>query len=267
MKTTNIYTLTDPITKKIRYVGKANNIKERYRAHLNKAIKCSLHKKNWIESLKRKGVKPIMEVIDIVSIEDWFFWETYWISQIKTWGFNLINQTEGGDGCTFGNATSFKLGHGSKLIVALTKTGEFVNEFKTREEAESFCGKKCVDNALLGNIRYAGDYLWIYKDKYLALTKEELKLFVIWANEKPKKTPHNGDFKKGFTPWCSLNKGYKLGGLKKAKEIIQMDSEFNVIKEHKSISDAAKEIKCNDETIRRACINNKKAKGFRWKYK
>ena len=38
------------------------------------------------------------------------FWETYWISQFKTWGYNLINYTEGGDGSTFGNQTSFKKG-------------------------------------------------------------------------------------------------------------------------------------------------------------
>jgi hypothetical protein len=111
METTNIYVLIDPITNIVRYVGKANNVTQRYRAHLNRARKHQIHKKNWIEQLKREGLKPIIEVIDVVPIDDWVFWETYWISQMRTWGFDLINYTNGGDGCTFGNQTSFKKGH------------------------------------------------------------------------------------------------------------------------------------------------------------
>lgn len=111
METTNIYVLIDPITNMIRYVGKANNVTQRYTAHLNRARKHQVHKKNWIENLKKQGLKPIIEIIDIVPIDEWVFWETYWISQMKTWGFDLINYTNGGDGCTFGNQTSFKKGH------------------------------------------------------------------------------------------------------------------------------------------------------------
>jgi hypothetical protein len=99
----------------VRYVGKANNVTQRYRAHLNRARKHQIHKKNWIEQLKKEGLKPIIEIIDVVPIDNWIFWETYWISQMRTWGFDLINYTNGGDGCTFGNQTSFKKGHTSWL--------------------------------------------------------------------------------------------------------------------------------------------------------
>lgn len=111
METTNIYVLIDPETQQVRYVGKANNISQRYKAHLNRARKHQIHKLNWINSLKVKRLKPIIEVIDVVPIKDWVFWETYWISQFKTWGFDLINYTHGGDGATFANQTSFKKGH------------------------------------------------------------------------------------------------------------------------------------------------------------
>ena len=57
METTYIYTLTDPETFQIRYVGKANNISQRYKAHLNRARKHQIHKKNWIASLRKKKVK------------------------------------------------------------------------------------------------------------------------------------------------------------------------------------------------------------------
>ena len=115
METTNIYILIDPISNQVRYVGKTNNVSQRYKAHLNRARKHQTHKKNWIDKLKKEGLKPIIEIIDEVPINNWQYWETYWISQFRTWGFDLINYTNGGDGCTFANQTSFKKGHKSWL--------------------------------------------------------------------------------------------------------------------------------------------------------
>ena len=94
--TVYIYTLSDPTTNKIRYVGKTDDLKERFRGHVN--CKFKRHSRNWILSLKRKGLLPVMEVIDIVENDEWQFWEQYWISQIKAWGFNVTNLTVGGDG-------------------------------------------------------------------------------------------------------------------------------------------------------------------------
>lgn len=115
MQTTNIYILIDPRNNSVRYVGKANNVSQRYKAHLNKARKHQVHKANWIKQLKTLGLKPILEVIDVVPIDNWTFWEKYWIGQMKAWGFDLLNYTLGGDGATFGNQTSFKKGHKSWL--------------------------------------------------------------------------------------------------------------------------------------------------------
>ena len=89
-----IYTLSDPITNEIRYVGKTINIKERYRKHLENITKRKTYLYSWMKSLNNF---PIMEIIDEVE-DDWQFWEQYWISQLKTWGFNLTNLTKGGDG-------------------------------------------------------------------------------------------------------------------------------------------------------------------------
>jgi len=117
METTNIYILIDPRDNKVRYVGKANNVSQRYQAHLNKARKHQIHKASWIKQLKELNLRPILEVVDIVPIDKWIFWETYWIAQFKAWGFDLINYTSGGDGCTFANQTSFKKGQGGKKVV------------------------------------------------------------------------------------------------------------------------------------------------------
>lgn len=92
-----IYYLSDPITNQVRYVGKANNIKKRLYCHLSKnnLIKPT-HKNNWINSLLRENIKPLIEVIDEVPLSEWEFWEKYWISQFKTWDFDLTNKTDGG---------------------------------------------------------------------------------------------------------------------------------------------------------------------------
>lgn len=104
-----IYTLSDPKTSEIRYVGKTTNPKQRRHNHSNKARDQGTHKRNWIESLRRQGLKPIFEIIDVV-IDNWQFWEQYWIQQCKAWGFKLTNHTIGGDGLSIGNNTTFKKG-------------------------------------------------------------------------------------------------------------------------------------------------------------
>jgi group I intron endonuclease len=99
-----IYTLTDPNTKQVRYVGKTGDIKTRFERHINESKNSTLsHKKAWVNSLLNKNKEPIIEVIDVVDINEWQFWETYWISQFKTWGFYLTNMTHGGDGFSCGS--------------------------------------------------------------------------------------------------------------------------------------------------------------------
>lgn len=94
--TTFIYCLVDPRTNQIRYVGKANNPKIRYKQHLNKKIKNYVH--YWIQSLNKEGQFPELFIIDEVPKVDWIFWEQHYISLYKSWGFKLTNLTSGGDG-------------------------------------------------------------------------------------------------------------------------------------------------------------------------
>lgn len=200
METTNIYVLIDPITNMVRYVGKANDVSQRYRAHLNRARKHQIHKKNWIEKLKNKGLKPIIEVIDIVPIEEWIFWETYWISQMKTWGFELINYTNGGDGCTFGNQTSFKKGQGGKKVVGYNINYEKVYEFDTAEDATKYfnvhksnipccCSFKCKNKTVKG-------YAWFYEDDIVNLIPHKINEIIKNRFDKGIKQ-NSGSFKKG----------------------------------------------------------------------
>lgn len=108
---TNIYALVDPRDDKIRYVGKANDVNQRLKNHLNPARYRPTHKFNWIRKLRKLGLKPYLIILDEVENEDWKFWEKWWLAMCKSWGFDLVNYTEGGDGLTYGNQTSFKKGH------------------------------------------------------------------------------------------------------------------------------------------------------------
>lgn len=97
MKTSFIYTLKDPITNEIRYVGKTIYLEYRLKRHCGINL-ARTRKEKWIESLLVIGLKPVIEIIDEVPLHEWKFWEIYWISQFKTWGFNLTNGDNGGQG-------------------------------------------------------------------------------------------------------------------------------------------------------------------------
>lgn len=97
-----IYALSDPRTPdNVRYIGKATDIHNRLNRHLKET---SITKKNnWIKMLSKENIIPLISIIDIVEDNEWQKFEIYWISQFKTWGFNLLNMTAGGDGVDKGN--------------------------------------------------------------------------------------------------------------------------------------------------------------------
>ncbi len=102
MKTTFIYELIDPITNETRYIGKANNPLIRLMGHLtpNSLVK-KTKKNNWIKSLLKRNLKPILNIIDEVPANtkiEWGFWERFYINLYKSWNCKLTNGTEGGDG-------------------------------------------------------------------------------------------------------------------------------------------------------------------------
>ena len=100
MKNTVIYTLSDPITNQVRYIGKTkSSLKYRLSQHIQDSLdNTKTHKKAWIKSLLLKGLLPVIEELEIVDDVCWKSREQYWIAQFKNWGFDLTNMTDGGDG-------------------------------------------------------------------------------------------------------------------------------------------------------------------------
>ncbi len=95
-----IYTLTDPRTGEIRYVGfTVIELNDRLKGHIDpNHLKSITHKNNWIKTLINENLMPVIEEVDTVEIEMWQFWERYWISQFRSWNFSLTNMTDGGNG-------------------------------------------------------------------------------------------------------------------------------------------------------------------------
>lgn len=92
-----IYTLSDPITLEIRYVGiTSNTLEYRYKRHFYD--KKNYKKRKWFKQLEKVSLKPIIEELEVVDFEGWKFWEQWYISLFKTFGFDLVNLTEGGEG-------------------------------------------------------------------------------------------------------------------------------------------------------------------------
>lgn len=93
---THIYALADPRDGSVRYIGKADNVRQRFNLHVS-ALKHKSKKINWIKSLKSVGLVPNVFVVDEVLKCEWPFWEMHYISLFKSFGFSLTNGTDGGD--------------------------------------------------------------------------------------------------------------------------------------------------------------------------
>ncbi len=92
-----IYSLSDPRTDEIRYVGKTSiSLEKRYKNHLKDCFRNKFYSAFWIKSLLLNNIYPKIEILDIVEIDNWEFWEIYWINQCKQWGFKLTNISDGG---------------------------------------------------------------------------------------------------------------------------------------------------------------------------
>ena len=92
-----IYCLVDPETDEIRYIGKSIRPEERLMNHMNERSRC--HRTHWLQSLKRRGLRPIQIILEIIDGGwPWQESERYWIAYGKRAGWPLTNGTDGGDG-------------------------------------------------------------------------------------------------------------------------------------------------------------------------
>ena len=252
---TYIYALKCPLDNKVKYIGKANDTIGRYRKHISLGFtgKGDNHLKNeWIFSLLENGLKPILEILEEVNINEWKTKEKFYIKQYKEMGYELYNVCGGGNGASFGNSGSFK-GKPMVRVVCLSLTGEYLNTFNSIKEATYFCGKK-IFNVLVGKRKSSGGYLWLYEKKYISMSKEEIESFVLNCNTKDiSKMGISTRFIKGQ---ISIHR----------KEVHQYTLDNEYIKTWEYAKLASDELGCTSGAITIAAIKGTTSRGFRWSY-
>ena len=146
-RATTIYALIDPITKRVRYVGKT--VKEpsaRLSAHMSSCDERCYHSARWLSSLKDRGLVPEISVlIKVPHGHDWSMWERFWISWFRGINPDLTNHTEGGDGAVT---------RGSRgRVVSCGQCGQevFKYGFQIKKHDHLFCGMSCKSKFFAGN--------------------------------------------------------------------------------------------------------------------
>lgn len=95
-----IYALSDPRTNMVRYVGKTVDPVARLYGHIL-ARRSNTHKTAWIGQMKRDGVKPKMDILEVIensNDQDWQKAEDFWINYLRMIGSDLTNLMSGGMG-------------------------------------------------------------------------------------------------------------------------------------------------------------------------
>jgi len=154
MKTGIVYTLSHPTTKKIVYIGKTiTKLETRLSGHIVDSRRHNRKICKWINKLTSEGLIPLIEELDSSYEKDLAKLEIFYIELFKTWGFDLKNHTNGGEGLI-----GFNHSEKSKLLMSKERKGEknaFYNKKHTQETknkislankgkkmSEEFCKKR-----------------------------------------------------------------------------------------------------------------------------
>lgn len=185
-----IYTLTDPISNEIKYVGKTRDLKNRFYRHLSSYyLKESWTPKNkWILNLKNNNLKPLMEILDIGDEYNIDSLEIYWISQLKAWGIKLKNETVGGDGFSWSgrrhkveSVEKMKMNHPFRreVIQYDLNSGKLINKYDSIHEAAESTGlhRGHISKCCSGKKHYhsVGNYYFRFSDDNFPQTQNKFK--------------------------------------------------------------------------------------------
>lgn len=96
METVFIYTLNNPLTNEVKYIGFTNqSLKRRLQLHLSHSNKNRTYVQKWIKSLE---LPPLINLIEECDENIWQEREIYWIKYYREKGLKLCNLTDGGEG-------------------------------------------------------------------------------------------------------------------------------------------------------------------------
>lgn len=92
MTTYSIYTLSDPDTKEVRYVGKARDIGARFLGHIRESLNTDGSKARWFRGILETGKLPIIDIIETAEDSEVGERERFWIKKYANEGCDLVNK-------------------------------------------------------------------------------------------------------------------------------------------------------------------------------
>ena len=254
MEYTNIYSLSDPVTGEIRYIGKTcNQLRKRLYAHINECKSDNKsHKISWIKSILLNDKAPIISIIDIVPTSEWEFWEKYWIEQFKQWGFNLTNISKGG------YENNYKRSNQTRDRMRKSKLGITLSEEHKKKISKSV-KDNWKDNPREFDKKYIIDRDLLY-NKYIIENLSMPKLSKIFDCSPTTvfRNLKDNNISKDKDSWKDQLSNGK-------KEVIQYDLSGNFIKEWTSVMEVKKEYSGNISSCCRG--ESLSASGYIWRYK
>ncbi len=279
-----IYTLADPINGSVRYVGKTNGaLISRLTGHIKDSKRRNHKTAKWIGGLDKKGLKPSIELIDEVDIENWKEEERFYISYFNFLGFKLLNMAEGGEG---GDGSFMKKNpyyHINRLrnnpdlyakskdsfrktVTGRVRSDEFVNKVRSSQKGRML-SKERSDLIKIQHIQ-SGIKSRKIVVKYDS-NKNKLEEFG-WVIDAARSVGSS----RGAILWAIRNKKIHkdcywdyLKGLKKHRISVIQYNENGFSKEYPSVIDAINKSNVGKSSIWRSLRWNKKVKGFYFKYK
>lgn len=227
-----IYALVDT-NSSIKYIGVTRrNPKQRLNNHIYEAKQFPLKNKRteWISS---SNFQINQIILDVVPEEETMFWEQFWISLCKTWGFELVNSNNGGGG-----------------------------SLKKSESFSEWLSNRNIGNTYRKNKKHSTESKKLMSDKAKGRTSPN--------KGKELSEDHRNKISESTKGRISPRKGIKVLEStleKKRVKIVQLTLDDTIIKIWDSLSDASETLKITIGNISSTCKGNRKTcGGYKWKY-
>lgn len=172
-ETYKIYSLIDPITKEIRYIGVTSGyMSSRFSQHKYNSLKknSQTYVAKWFRKVfYEHGKLPIMKLIEECKKDQWEEREKYWIKFYK----NLTNIREGGKGVVVDRTkTSIERSAEAhkKQIVQLDENWNFIKEWESVKEASKSVRAKTsssISNCIKNRSDLCFGYRWMLKEDWI----------------------------------------------------------------------------------------------------
>lgn len=261
-----IYSLIDPFTNEIRYVGKTKNLEKRFRHHINNSKKRNYHSANWIKSLLIKNRKPKIEILEECTKDNWEEREKYWISYYRK-TYDLTNILDGGNGgATYGRlGKKWSKEHRNNYIKSRTGLKTTVSKEGKEKRYKGLLNYYEKNKTPVYQYNIEGKFIKEWNsavDAAYNLNLNPSNINKVCRQERKK----CGNFTWSFNKKSNIP-AYKKKKIK-TKIVLQLDLNKNIISEYNSTLEAHKVTKIPVTNLTN-CLNgySNSSGGYLWIYK